>query len=99
MRDRIDHKVASIHDDASADALMVPGARKFLQLLADHHVHLASVSGTEHIHLLRESAALRIDHFLMPASMAATTPVSPKVTPWPHSSIPIILPQDDSFRW
>lgn len=63
MRDRIDHKVASIHDDASADALMVPGARAFLQLLADHHVHLALVSGTEHIHLLRESAALRIDYF------------------------------------
>lgn len=63
MRDRIDQKIASIHDDDSADALMVPGARAFLQLLADNHVHLALVSGTEHIHLLRESAALRIDHF------------------------------------
>jgi len=63
MRDRIDHKIASIHDDASADALMVPGARAFLQMLAYYNVRIALVSGTEHIHLLRESAALRIDHF------------------------------------
>ncbi len=63
MRDRIDQKIASIHDDASADALMVPGAREFLQLLAYNNVRIALVSGTEHIHLLRESAALRIDHF------------------------------------
>jgi phosphoglycolate phosphatase-like HAD superfamily hydrolase len=63
MRDRIDQKVASIHDDVSADALMVPGARAFLQLLTDNDVRIALVSGTEHIHLLRESAALRIDHF------------------------------------
>lgn len=63
MRDRIDQKLASIHDEASADALMVPGARAFLQMLAHYNVHLALVSGTEQIHLLRESAALRIDHF------------------------------------
>jgi phosphoglycolate phosphatase-like HAD superfamily hydrolase len=63
MRAQIDRQVASIHDDVSANRLMVPGARAFLQLLADHHVHIALVSGTEHHHLLRESAALRIDHF------------------------------------
>lgn len=63
LRSQIDTKIAAIHDDTSADAMMVPGARAFLQLLADHHVHIALVSGTEHHHLLRESAALRIDHF------------------------------------
>lgn len=63
MRAQIDRQVASIHDDASADQQMVPGARAFLQLLHDQRIPIALVSGTERHHLLRESAALRIDHF------------------------------------
>ncbi len=63
LRAQIDAKVDTIHDDISADAVMVPGARAFLQLLRDHGIHIALVSGTEHHHLIRESAALRIDQF------------------------------------
>ena len=63
LRSQIDATIATIHDDQSADAVMVPGARAFLQLLRDHHIRIALVSGTEHHHLLRESAALRIAHY------------------------------------
>ena len=60
LRSQIDANIATIHDEQSADAKMIPGARAFLQLLKAHDVKIALVSGTEHHHLLRESAALRI---------------------------------------
>ena len=64
MSAQIDARIASIHDDASADACMVPGAREFLRMLHAHDVPIALVSGTERHHLIRESQALRIhDYF------------------------------------
>jgi phosphoglycolate phosphatase-like HAD superfamily hydrolase len=64
MSAQIDARIASIHDDASADDCMVPGARGFLQMLKAHDVPIALVSGTERHHLIRESQALRIhDYF------------------------------------
>ena len=63
MKSQIDTRVASITDDTSADAFMLQGARQLLQTLAQHDIRIALVSGTEHHHLVRESAALRIDTF------------------------------------
>ena len=63
MSAQIDARIASIHDDASADACMVPGARALLQRLRSHGIAIALVSGTERHHLIRESQALRIHDF------------------------------------
>jgi len=63
MSAQIDARVASIDDDASADACMVPGARAFLGKLRMHGIPMALVSGTERHHLIRESQALRIHDF------------------------------------
>jgi phosphoglycolate phosphatase-like HAD superfamily hydrolase len=63
MSAQIDARVRTLHDDQSADACMVPGARSFLTLLRNHGIHVALVSGTERHHLIRESQALRIHDF------------------------------------
>ncbi|MFZ9858006.1 MAG: HAD family hydrolase [Roseiflexaceae bacterium] len=63
MKSQIDDRVASITDESTADAFMIPGARQFLQTLAQRNIHIALVSGTEHHHLVRESAALKIDSY------------------------------------
>jgi phosphoglycolate phosphatase-like HAD superfamily hydrolase len=63
MKSQIDARVASISDDTTADAFMITGARQFLQALAQRDIRIALVSGTEHHHLVRESAALKIDAY------------------------------------
>lgn len=63
MKSQIDDRVAAITDESTADAFMVPGARRFLHALAERNIRIALVSGTEHHHLVRESAALRIDSY------------------------------------
>lgn len=63
MKHQIDARIASITDDTTADSFMINGARQFLFTLARRNIHIALVSGTEQSHLIRESAALRIDSF------------------------------------
>jgi phosphoglycolate phosphatase-like HAD superfamily hydrolase len=63
MRERIDTRIATMTTTQAADHHMILGARTFLQRLTDYGVHIALISGTEHHHLIRESKALRIDHF------------------------------------
>jgi hypothetical protein len=76
MRAQIDRQVASIHDDASADQQMVPGARAFLQLLHDQRIHIALVSGTEHHHY-----ALTTSSMLVSTDQVGMIQASPKVMP------------------
>ena len=63
MKSQIDARVDSITDETTADAFMISGARQFLQALAQRDIRIALVSGTEHHHLVRESAALKIDSY------------------------------------
>lgn len=63
MKSQIDARVASITDETTADAFMIAGARQFLQALAQRDIRIALVSGTEYHHLVRESAALKIDSY------------------------------------
>ncbi|MBM4412447.1 MAG: hypothetical protein FJ040_03230 [Chloroflexi bacterium] len=63
MKHQIDARIAAITNHTTADELMISGARQLLQQLAQRNIRIALVSGTEHHHLVRESAALRIDTY------------------------------------
>ncbi len=63
MSDRINHRIATMTSNVTADRHMIRGARAFLQRLTNRGVHIALVSGTEYHHLVRESTALGIAPF------------------------------------
>ena len=63
MADRIDHRLAAMTTTAAADEHMIHGARAFLERLRRRNIPIALVSGTEHHHLVRECAGLKISDY------------------------------------